>query len=264
MNAKPFVPAVVALVAAVAIVALAAACGDDSEPSASLPADASGVSSDLISALAAADENGGGISVSGQGVAFAEPDVASLSLGVSTLEDTARQARDEAAALMTDLIDSLEDNGIADEDYRTTQFRIDPEFDYRRDDEPVIRGYRVTSILAVTVRDLDRVGEVIDDAVEAVGNDIRVQNIGFSVEDPGELLTSVRALAMADAAAKAKELADLAGVTLGKPVAISESTGGSVPPVFFERELAQADVTTPISPGQLEIVVDVSVTYAIE
>ena len=257
MKAKPII---LLLIAAVALVV--AACGG-SGSAADSPAESGGMSAEALAALLAGDDGASGISVSGQGVAVAAPDIASLSLGVSLLASTAGQARDDAAVRMTDLIASLKANGIAEEEYHTSQFSINPEIDYRPDGEQVIRGYRVSSTLAVTVRDLDRVGEVIDDAVDAVGDPIRVQGVTFSIEDPAALQSEARAQPMADATAKAEELAELAGVQLGKPIAISESSGGAPPPVFFAAAEALRDVETPISPGQLEIAVNVQVTYAI-
>ena len=259
MKGKP-IALLIALVALAAI--LTAACGG-SETSAGSPPDSGGLSTEALAALLANDDGASGISISGQGVAVAAPDIASLSLGVSTLAATARQARDDAAASMSDLIASLTDNGIAEEDYHTSQFSIEPDVDYRSNGEQVIRGYRVTSLLSVTVRDLDRVGEVIDDAVDAVGDPIRVQGVSFSIESLAALQSEARAQAMADAKAKAGELAELAGVDLGKPVAVSESSSGGLPPVIFRAAEATTDIETPISPGQLEVTVTVQVTYAI-
>ncbi|MEE8384448.1 MAG: SIMPL domain-containing protein [Dehalococcoidia bacterium] len=260
MKRKP-TALLIALVALAAV--LAAACGG-ADTSAGSPSDSAGVSAEALTTLLADDDGVSGISVSGQGVAVAAPDIASLSLGVSTLADTARQARDDAAASMTDLIASLTDNGIAEEDYHTSRFSIDPEVDYRPDGEQVLRGYRVTSVLSVTVRDLDRVGEVIDDAVDAVGDPIQVQGVTFSIESPAALQSGARAQAMADAKTKAEDLAKLAGVDLGRPITISESSAGGQPPVFFAGAEAAMDIETPISPGQLEINVTVQVTYAIQ
>ncbi len=257
-----FIALLIALAALAAI--LAVACGG-SETSAGSTSDSAGVSAEAAAPLQADDDGVTGISVSGEGVAAAAPDIASLSLGVSTLADTARQARDDAAAGMADLIATLTDNGIAEEDYHTSQFSIEPEYDYRSDGEPLIIGYRVTSMLSVTVRDLDRVGEVIDDAVDAVGDPIRVEGVTFSIESLAAIQSEARAQAMADAAAKAEELAELAAVSLGKPISISESSAGGQPKVFFAAEEAAAvDVETPISPGQLEVTVTVQVTYAIQ
>ncbi len=259
MRPKP----IILIVTAVALIGvLALGCGDSGSAAGSV-SDSGGSSVEALAAALADGDDVGGISVSGLGVAVAAPDIASLSFGVATLANTARGARDDAASRMNDLIESLKDNGIAEEDFHTSQFSIDPEVDFRNNGGQVIRGYRVTSLLSVTVRDLDRVGEVIDDAVEAVGDDIRVRGVTFSIEEPAALQSEARALAMADAKAKAEELAELADVGLGKPTAISESSGGGVPPVFFDAARAAELAETPISPGQLEITVTVQVTYAI-
>ncbi len=260
MRPKPSI-LVVTVLALVAV--LAVACGG-SDSDSGLISDSGSSSLDALAARLANGDDAGGIAVSGQGIAVAAPDIGSLNLGVSTLASTARGARDDAASLMSDLIKSLKGNGIAEEDFHTSQFSISPEVDFLQNGRQVIRGYRVSSTLSVTVRDLDRVGEVIDDAVEAVGDDIRVQGVTFSIEDTAALQSEARALAMADAGAKAEELAELAGVGLGKPTAISESSGGGVPPVFFEAARAADLAETPISPGLLEITVTVQVTYAIQ
>ena len=245
-----------ALLAATALVGIA--CGDDGTGAAPAPG---------LNAAPALQAGGNGqpqgISISGRGTATAEPDTALLSLGVSVLASTARDARDQAAEAMNDLLDSLKGNGIDPDDIKTTQFSLRPEFDYSRSGSPRIIGYRLTNTVSVTVRDLDRVPEIIDEAVDAVGDPIQISGITFTLDDPASLLSQARADAMADAQAKAQQLADLAGVTLGKPIAISESSGGALPPIFFRAELA-AEAATPIEPGQLEIAVSVAVTYAIQ
>ncbi len=256
-------PIILVITVVVLVGVLAAACGDSDSAAGSVP-DSGSSSLEALAARLANGDDAGGISISGQGTAVAAPDIASLSVGVSTLAGTARGARDDAASSVSDLIESLEENGIAGEDFHTSQFSINPEIDFRRDGEQVIRGYRVTSLLSVTVRDLDRVGEVIDDAVDAVGNGIRVQGVTFSIEDAVALQSEARALAMADAKTKAQQLAELAEVELGKPIAICETSGGGLPPVFFDAARAADLAETPISPGQLEIAVTVQVTYGIE
>jgi uncharacterized protein YggE len=245
------------------LLALVAACGGSDSAASSVP-DSDGVSAESLATLLAGPNGESGISVSGLGVAVAAPDIASLSLGVSTLANTARQARDDAANDMDDLIDSLQDNGIAEEDYHTSRFSIEPDIDRRPNGEEVIRGYRVDSTLAVTVRDLDRVGEVIDDAVDAVGDSIRVQGVAFGLDDASALQGEARAQAMAAAKAKAEDLAELADVDLGKPITISESSSGARPPVMFFASVGSADASTPISPGQLETTITVTITYAIQ
>ncbi|MBI2914050.1 MAG: SIMPL domain-containing protein [Chloroflexi bacterium] len=239
---------------------LAAACGGDG--------DAGAAPGPAGAALQAGSENGWsgqGITVSGQGTITAEPDTALLSLGVSVLADTARDARDRAAAAMNKLLDSLKANGIDEKDIKTTQFSLSPEYDYSSGRTPRLIGYRVTNTVSVKVRELDRAPEVIDEAVDAVGDPLQISGVTFTVDDPSSLLSGARADAMADAQAKAQQLADLGGVDLGKPIAISETSGGVPSPIFRGvAGAAAAELETPIQPGQLDITVSVQVTYGIE
>src|SRR3989304_5340023 len=93
--------------------------------------------------------------------------------------------------------------------------------------------------LAEPATALDRVPEGIDEAVEAVGDPIQISGVTFTIEDPDALLADARAEAMADAKAKAQQLAGLGGVTLGRPIAINEGSTGGPPPIFYKGELAQ-------------------------
>ena len=256
MNVRLIAP--LTLIAAGLLLA-AVACGDGSAAADVRSGPASG---NALTVLAAGDQQQG-ISVSGQGSVAAVPDTALVSLGVSLSRDSARQAREDAARAMSALLDSLKSNGVDESDIKTTQFSISPEIDFRPGGEQVIIGYRVTNIVSAKVRDLDRVGEIIDEAVDAVGDPIQVSGITFTIDDPKALLSQARAEAMADAKAKAQELADLAEVDLGRPIFISESSVG--PPVFFRAPVPAAalEAFTPIEPGQLEIAVAVQVTYAI-
>ena len=205
-----------------------------------------------------------GISVSGTGEASGPPELAVLDLGVSTEGTTVKEARDAAAAAMDGVLNALDDDGVAEEDVQTTQFRIEPEYEYP-DGEQVLRGFRVTNIVEAKVRDLDRVGEVIDDVAAAGGDVVQVQSLRFTIEEPEDLRAEARREAVADARARAEDLAEQAGVNLGKPISIIES-GGVPPSPFleaapFERDVQQA---TPIEPGELEVSVTVDVTFAIE
>jgi len=251
------------LTTALALVGLlAVACGDgdgDGGSAASGPA-----SGNTFMLQDSTNNQAQGITVSGQGSVTAEPDTALLSLGVSVRANTAREARDAAAEAMTKLVDSLKGNGIEEKDIKTTQFSLTPEYDYSIVGRTRLIGYRVTNMVSIKVRDLGRVPEVIDEAVDAVGDPIQISGISFTVDDPNPLLAQARADAMADAKAKAQQLAELAGVDLGKPIAISETTVGGGSSLVFQEARAAVDQTTPIEPGQLEITTDVQVTYAIE
>jgi len=248
-------------------VVLLAACDSDSSasPEESAPATSSGT---YASAAAGSANNSQaqGISVSGEGRASAAPDMAVLGLGVSAKAATVKAANSRVQEAMGDLLDSLEDNGVEEKDIQTSQFSIYPEYDYRNG-EQILTGYRVSHMVQVKVLDIDKAGEVIDDAVEAGGDLLQVQSISFTIDDTTALRSEARQKAVADAQAKAEELASLAGVSLGKPTYITESISTPYPQPYFDRggvyAMEEAPVTE-ISAGELEVVVSVHITYAIE
>jgi len=207
-----------------------------------------------------------GIWVSGQGKVSVVPDVATLSLGIEAQSDSVAVAQSQAAEAMDGVRTALTANGVADKDIQTQYFNIYKvtRWDENKGQEVVI-GYRVTNMVVAKVRDMDRVGTIIDAVAKAGGDLTRINNVSFSVDDPSAYHEEARAKAMADAAAKAGQLAELAGVTLGKPTYISEST--YVPgPVYRDAypEMAAAPaVETSISPGELDISLTVQVVYAV-
>lgn len=207
-----------------------------------------------------------GISVSGTGKVTGKPDVVKLTLGVSAEADTVQKARDQAAASLDAMIKSLKNNGIAEKDLQTQQFSIQPQYDYN-DGNQRLRGFQVTNILNVTLRDINKTGQVVDDAVRAGGNDTQIQGLAFTIENPDDLKQQAREKAVADAKAKAETLARSAGVTIGEAMNISET--GYAPPVFYDKSANSfagpaTGESTPIQPGELDVTVDVSITWAIE
>jgi len=250
---------------------LLVACGSDSSASSEQSGPATSSEPSLTThgsaaASQASNSEAQGISVSGEGRASAAPDVAVLGLGVSAKASTVDAANSQVQEAMSDLLDSLEANGVQEKDIQTTGFSIYPEYDYRND-EQVLTGYRVSHMLQVKVRDIDKAGEVIDDAVEAGGDLLQVQSISFIIDDTTALRSEARAEAVADAQATAEELATLAGVSLGEPTYITESISTPYPQPYFDRAAGIATeeaLATEISPGELEVVVGVYITYTIE
>ena len=206
------------------------------------------------------------VRVTGTGAVTGEPDIVMLSIGVSVERDSVKQARAEAAEAMTGVIESLKDNGLLDEDIQTQHFSIHQQYDYSKGRRE-FRGYSVTNTASAKIRDLNIVGDVIDDAAEAGGDLVQINSIQFTIDDPTSLKMQARVAAMGDAQAKAQTLATEGGVTLGKPISISESGDFHVPyPVNLEFAFADdaAAVETPIQSGQLQITVTVNVIYEIE
>ena len=205
-----------------------------------------------------------GITVSGEGKVTAAPDVAMLTLGVNTLAPTVAEARDRAATALDGMIASMRNNGIDEKDIQTQQLSIYPEYDYRNEQQ-TLRGFRVTNTVLAKVRNIDNTSKVVDDAVTAGGDNTTIESIAFTIDEPEELQSQAREAAVRDARAKAETLASAAGIGLGDPITISE--GGGVQPVYYDRaELAadqQAGAPTPIEPGELDVVITVSVTWDI-
>jgi uncharacterized protein YggE len=122
-------------------------------------------------------------------------------------------------------------------------------------------------MVTVKIRDIDKTGAVIDAVAKAGGDLTRIDSISFSIDDPSDYYEEARKKAVAEAKAKAKQLAGLAGVSLGKATYVSESTYTPSPitPVrMLEKMEAAPAIETPISPGELEITLNVQIVYAIK
>ena len=225
----------------------------------------SGVPSNLRVNLNSQQE---GIWVSGQGKVTAVPDIATLRLGIEAQEASVAEAQTRAAEAMDKVMTALTDSGVAEKDIQTQYFSIRQvtKWDRVKEEETVV-GYRVTNMVTAKIRDIDKAGSIIDAVVEAGGDLTRIDSISFSVDDPSAYYEEAREKAMAEAKAKAKQLAELAGVRLGKPTYILE--GAHVLPIYPRMEYEMAapapvPAETPISPGETEISLSLQVVYAIK
>ncbi len=209
-----------------------------------------------------------GIWVSGQGEVMAVPDLATLRLGIEAQEASVEEAQTQASEAMDRVMNALADSGVDEKDIQTQYFNIQrvTRWNNIKEEEEVI-GYRVSNIVTAKIRNLDDVGDIIDRVAAAGGDLTRIDNISFTVEDPSVYQQEAREEAMADARAKAEQMANLAGMKLGNPTYISEST--YIPSPIYRTdvyaEAAQAAgapaVETPISPGEMEIRLTVQVAY---
>ncbi len=209
-----------------------------------------------------------GIWVSGQGEVMVTPDIAAVSLGISAQANTVADAQSQAAKAMDAVIKALTGNGVAQKDIQTQQFSIQQLT--RWDNEkniPVVIGYQVNNTVVAKIRTIDKAGSIIDAVAVAGGDLTRVNGISFSIDDPTAYQKDARNKAMADAKAKAEQMAGLGGVSLGKPTYITESVSYPYPtPIFTTggvKEGAPSVPTTPISAGELKVTVNVQVVYSI-
>jgi uncharacterized protein YggE len=208
-----------------------------------------------------------GIWVNGEGKVTAVPDVAILSLGVEAQAASVAEAQSQANTAMDKVMTALKNGGVATKDIQTQYYNIQKVSRWDNDkQEEIIIGYRVTNTVTAKIRDINKAGAVID-AVAAAGGDLtRVNSIGFTVDDPAPYQEQARQKAVADAAAKAKQLADAANVKLGKPLYITESS--YIPSPIYRDVALKAEgapaVETPISAGEMEITVNVQIAYDID
>lgn len=203
------------------------------------------------------------LSVTGTGKSYLVPDIVYIYIGVHTENAEAGKAVEENTARSQKVTEALKKFNIAAKDIQTTNFSIYPQQQF--DSQGKVTGviYVVDNTVYVALRDLTKIGDLLDAVVNAGANTI--SGITFDVEDKTAALAEARAAAVADAQKQAEELAKAAGVTLGEILNIS--TYASAPyPVYDGRGGAGAvmQAAVPISPGQTVLQVDVSITYTLK
>ncbi len=198
------------------------------------------------------------VTVTGEAEISAPPDMAEIMGGVTTTAKTAREASTANAKAMTAVMDALKAAGLAEQDLRTRRLSIFPTYD---GSPSRLVGYRATNTIAVKLRDLGKVSEVVDAMVAAGANELG--GINFMVTQASKLLDDARAQAIADARRKAEIYAKAAGVTLGTPISISEE--GAAQPMFRAKmALPMAAAPSQIAQGEETLSITVGVTWAIK
>jgi uncharacterized protein YggE len=207
-----------------------------------------------------------GIWVNGEGKVTAVPDVAILRVGVEAQAVDVAEAQSQAQSAMDKMMTALKSNGVAEKDIQTSSFSINKvsRWDATKQQE-IVTGYRVSNMVTAKIRTVSKAGTVIDAVTSAGGDLTRIDSISFTIDDPATYREQARKKAVADAAAKAKQLADAAGVKLGKPIYITESS--YVPATIYRdsavKSEAASGTTTPISAGELEVTANVQIIYEI-
>ena len=205
------------------------------------------------------------ITVVGEGLVNIRPDIVKTTIGVETVKATVKEASAENQAIIAQVLSALRAAGIADRDMQTAGFNIyaeqlsNPESSPQ--DAPQMR-YHVSNQVQITVRDTEKIGEVLDAAIEAGANNS--YGIEFNLDDQAAARAAARTAAIEDAGAKADELAALTNVAVGQVLSISEVIGSN--PFFGASQTRNfgGGGGTPIEAGELQLTVQVQVTYAIE
>lgn len=203
------------------------------------------------------------IVVTGEGESALAPDLALLTLAVMREAATAREALDANNAAMAEVIAALKEAGIAARDLQTAGLQINPRYDYPQGGgQPAsIAAYQVTNTLSVRVRQIARLGEILDRAVSLGVN--QGGGIAFTNDDPSRAIDEARRKAVADAIAKARTLAEAAGVGLGRVVEISEQSFAAPPMPFLAKGADMMRESVPVEAGENAYRVQVGVTFEI-
>lgn len=206
--------------------------------------------------------------VMGEGKAYVAPDIAKVTVGIQENGSSLKTVQDSVNKKSKALTDAIEKLGIDKKDIKTTSYNVYPQYDYLTSTTNRITGYQVSTNYQITVRDFDKVNDVLTSATGAGAN--AIGSVSFDINDTTkkEKLQEARELAVTEAKTKAEGLSKAAGITLGKVINISENQ--AVPEVRPMYGLGGADVanqktitTANVTPGETEINVTVSLSYEV-
>jgi uncharacterized protein len=203
----------------------------------------------------------GGIVVVGVGKVHVVPDEARIRSGITTKAKTVTEASDANAKVMSAITAALLASGIAQKDIQTSRFSVQPVYAPAQPGvEPRLSGYSVANQVDVVIRDISKVGDVLDRLVKAGATDIG--NIAFLNSDPSKALDEAREAAVGDARHKAELYARASGVNLGRVLSITEDAAEGAP-IPLARAAARPAASVPISTGEDALEARVVVGYEI-
>jgi uncharacterized protein YggE len=202
------------------------------------------------------------IVVIGEGSVSVAPDYARITSGVTTRAKTAKEAADANSKLMDAITGALLSSGIEQKDIQTSRFSVHPVYaSPAPNTEQRLTGFSVSNQVAVTIRQIDKVGEILDRLVTAGATD--AGNVEFLHSDSSKTLDRAREAAMADARRKAELYAHAAGLSLGGVAWITEDASYSPPMPKVAMARAAAPLPVPISAGEDTLRVRITVGYDI-
>lgn len=205
------------------------------------------------------------VTVVGSGQVSGVPDTLRADIGVESTAGDVTTALNETSEKVRAVTDAVVDAGVERKDVATQQVSVNPQYS-----SPApgggsqISGYVATNSIRVTIRDISKASTVLSAAATAGGDNTRISNVSFAIDDNSQLLEEARKAAFDDARGRAEQYASLAGDDLGKVLTIKETTSGREQPASpgsFERDVAAAPV--PIEPGEQELTFTVTVTFAL-
>lgn len=205
------------------------------------------------------------IAVAGQGVAEAKPDTATVTLGISVKEGTAKQAQERAAEVANNIVKLLKEKGISEDKIRTQGVNLNTDYVYSPNEPPRLAGYNASSMVSATTGNIAGLGGIIDEAVRAGAN--QVAGVSFAVKDREKYHREAIEKAVGDARRKAEEAAEKLGVRVAGVKRVQVREAGVPGPVFnaaMDRKMALAEAASqapPILPGTVNLTVIVDAEF---
>lgn len=202
------------------------------------------------------------LTVTGQGEARVAPDMATIQLGVTTQAQSAAEAMRQNSTRQAAVIEALTGAGIEQADIQTSGLNLNPMMDYGEGRAPTVTGYQASNMVAVRVKDVARLGEVLDAIVAAGANEIN--GIGFTRDDSAGTEDEARRAAVTDARHKAEILAEAAGLTLGPVLVLRDTPTPEGPrPMMMEARAASDAAKVPVAPGEVALSAMVEMQFAL-
>jgi uncharacterized protein YggE len=210
--------------------------------------------------------------VTGSGTVYAKADIANIQVGLKTgTKKTPAEATVESTTKMNDIVAELKKLGIEEKDIKTSDYSLNPVYNYTNIKGQELVGYEVVQNLTLKIRDLTKIGDVIAKTTEKGAN--QIGNIDFTIDDEFALMNQARDLAIQKAKEKAVLIAQQSGMKLGEIKGVYENSS-PVPPIMYNYSNAKMDassgaggvaISTPsIQSGQNEIKVEVSLVYEVK
>ena len=208
----------------------------------------------------AAPSDGTLLSVSASADATRVPDVATLSTGVVTQAADANAALKANSAQMNKVVAAIRAAGIAERDIQTSGININPQYRYAENQPPTITGYQASNTVNIKVRDIAKLGEVLDALVASGAN--QVNGPSFEIDQPEAAYDEARQAALKKAQARAEMYAKSLGLRVRRIVSISEG-GGFHPPVPMMKAMAMdaRAESAPVAPGETTLSASLDVVF---
>jgi uncharacterized protein YggE len=209
-----------------------------------------------------------GVTLDATGSVKVVPDGVQFNFSVFAVEATSKSASERANVLANQAREALDESKIDKEDISTQNVSVYPEYSYSPEGKQTLIGFRASQSFAVTLRDTEEAGSVVDAVLLLVGTDLTIDTLAPILLDTSDALEQARENAIKLAKKKAEDYADLLDVELGDVISVREFSGSSSIPQPWLRDMATADslesTKTVVDLGTQEVTVTVEVRWAFD